>query len=357
MSKKLTIEEVKERIKKVHGDTVIVDESTYVNATTECRFIHKIYKDWRAKPFKVLGGQSHPDGSLEKRKKTSLNKYGTENPMQNKEVQEKAKKTNFEKYGEECSLKNKEVQEKVKKTNIERYGVDNPFKNKEVREKIKTDNVDRYGTEYPVQNKEFQEKIKNGFIEKFGGRSPFSSPEVQEKARNSIINKYGVDNPLKNKEVQEKVKKTNIERYGVDNPFKNKEVREKAKKTNFERYGVEHPVQNKEISLKSAKNSNNSSIKFHWKTNEELVCQASYEAKTVDYLNTNKIDFQWQPKTFQMPDGKTYRPDLYLVSQDIWVEIKGWMRKDAQEKWDWFKSENPTAELWDKKKLKDMRIL
>jgi hypothetical protein len=58
-----------------------------------------------------------------------------------------------------------------------------------------------------------------------------------------------------------------------------------------------------------------------------------------------------------MPNGKTYRPDLYLIDQGVWIEIKGYFRKDAQEKWDWFKSQFPNAELWDKKKLKEMRIL
>lgn len=130
----------------------------------------------------------------------------------------------------------------------------------------------------------------------------------------------------------------------------------KRKQTCLEKYGVESPLQKLEIAIKQAKSSNNSTIKFHWKTNEELVCQGSYEAKTVDYLNANKINFEWQPKTFTMPNGKTYRPDLYLIDQDVWVEIKGWMRKDAQEKWDWFKTQFPTAELWDRNKLKEIGI-
>jgi hypothetical protein len=33
------------------------------------------------------------------------------------------------------------------------------------------------------------------------------------------------------------------------------------------------------------------------------------------------------------------------------------MRKDAQVKWDWFKTQFPTAELWNKEKLKEMGLL
>ena len=131
----------------------------------------------------------------------------------------------------------------------------------------------------------------------------------------------------------------------------------KAQETRLKKYGVRFTHQNKDIALKSARSSNNCYIKFHWKTNEELICKGSYEAKVVDYLNKNQINFLWQPKTFIMPNDKTYLPDLYLISENKWVEIKGWMRKDAQEKWDWFKTINPTAELWNKEKLKEMRIL
>jgi len=131
----------------------------------------------------------------------------------------------------------------------------------------------------------------------------------------------------------------------------------KAHKTNEIRHGVRHATQNAVIALKAAKSSNNQHVKYHWKTGEELVCQASWEAKVVDYLNDSRIAYDWQPKVFAMPNGKTYRPDLYLTDKNIWVEIKGWMRAEAQIKWDWFKSEYPTAELWDKKKLKEMGIL
>lgn len=132
---------------------------------------------------------------------------------------------------------------------------------------------------------------------------------------------------------------------------------DKQKNTCIKKYGVDNPSKVLEISLKGAKNSTNKYTKFHWKTNEELICQASYEAKVVDYLNENKIDFKWQPQIFKMPDGKTYRPDMYLVKEDKWIEIKGFFRKDAKEKWDWFQSIMPNSELWNKEVLVSMGIL
>lgn len=117
--------------------------------------------------------------------------------------------------------------------------------------------------------------------------------------------------------------------------------------------GRNHPLRGL---LQAAKSNNNSTIKHHWRTNKKLICVGSYESKTVDYLNKHRVNFEWQSKRFVLPNGKTYIPDLYLPDQDLWVEIKGYMRKDAQEKWDWFKS-NFKAELWDKNKLKKLGIL
>jgi hypothetical protein len=133
--------------------------------------------------------------------------------------------------------------------------------------------------------------------------------------------------------------------------------REKSKQTCIKKYGVDSPMKCKEISLQVARSQNNSYISYHWKTGEELVCQASYEYKTTKKLNEICKDYLWQPKAFTMPDGRTYRPDLYLIREDKWVEIKGYFRDKAKEKWEWFHKEYPNSELWDKETLKRMGVL
>lgn len=57
-----------------------------------------------------------------------------------------------------------------------------------------------------------------------------------------------------------------------------------------------------------------------------------------------------------MPDNKTYRPDCYLINKNLWIEIKGYFRNDAREKWDWFHEKYPNSELWNKKALKGIGI-
>jgi len=76
-----------------------------------------------------------------------------------------------------------------------------------------------------------------------------------------------------------------------------------------------------------------------------------------EYINCNKIDFEWQPKTFESPGSSSYRPDLFIINENKWIEIKGYMRPKPKIKWSWFKTQFPTAELWDRPKLKEIGIL
>jgi len=130
----------------------------------------------------------------------------------------------------------------------------------------------------------------------------------------------------------------------------------KRAETLFKNYGVRSPCQNREIAIRVAKSSNKSTILKHWKTEEEIVCTASYEKAVVEYFNKNKIDFEWQIR-FDIPNGKKYFIDAYLPQEDIYIEIKGYMREHSLKKWNWFHEEYPNSELWNKEKLKEMRIL
>ena len=49
--------------------------------------------------------------------------------------------------------------------------------------------------------------------------------------------------------------------------------------------------------------------------------------------------------------------DAVLLDENKWIEIKGYFRDDAKEKWEWFCSKYPSSELWDQKRLKEIGIL
>ena len=311
MGKYLTIDEVKQKIFQVHGDTLILDESTYIDTRTLVRFIDKDYGEWFCKPSKVFDGQKN-----RKRKQKEL--------FENKKIPlQQVKERLFSVFGDLITIKD-ETYISVKDCAI--------FIDKEYGEYV--------GRVHNVLRKKHYHKERKKKIN-----------------RDTCQRKYGVNSTLQLKEVQEKIKDTNIKLYGKENCFCSKEVQEKRKKTWLDRYGVANPQQNREVSLKTAKSANNVHVIYHWKSGECMACIGSYEKAVVEYFNKNKVEFYWQPVTFTMPNNKTYRPDLLLVNESKWIEIKGYFWGDAKNKWDWFHKEYPNSELWDKNKLKELQIL
>ncbi len=61
----------------------------------------------------------------------------------------------------------------------------------------------------------------------------------------------------------------------------------------------------------------------------EINLRSSYEYEYYKYLIKNNIKFLYESKTFDLGDT-TYTPDFYLVNKDLYVEIKGYFRKEAK---------------------------
>lgn len=155
-----------------------------------------------------------------------------------------------------------------------------------------------------------------------------------------------------------RIAKTSLERYGATTFMNSQEGQNSIKKNNLLKYGVEHVSQNREISRRQRAAQRHVFQKVHWESREIIACTGSYESKVIDYLNTHKIAYDWEPRGFAMPSGRIYFPDFYLKREDKWIEIKGYfMQEISKEKWDWFHSEYPNSELWNKNKLKELKIL
>jgi hypothetical protein len=126
------------------------------------------------------------------------------------------------------SLSTSEVR---KKTSIERYGTDNPAKSDQVKEKIRETNIERYGVSNFANTDEFKSKMikkweinkdqwldnRNKNIENYGYKYPFQNKEILQKSKDTLFNTYGTYHPLQVEEILKKVKNTNIEKYGVSN--------------------------------------------------------------------------------------------------------------------------------------------
>jgi hypothetical protein len=64
--------------------------------------------------------------------------------------------------------------------------------------------------------------------------------------------------------------------------------------------------------------------------------RSTYEARFAMFLISNAIEWTYEPKWFDVGEGKTYLPDFYVPNLDVYVEVKGWWRDDARQKFDAF---------------------
>jgi hypothetical protein len=53
----------------------------------------------------------------------------------------------------------------------------------------------------------------------------------------------------------------------------------------------------------------------------------------------------YEPKSFRLSNGKTYRPDFFIKELNLWIEVKGRWLKDAKERFDMFVIEYPKIEI------------
>ena len=74
----------------------------------------------------------------------------------------------------------------------------------------------------------------------------------------------------------------------------------------------------------------------------KIWLRSSYELAYAKYLDENKILWMYEMETFDLGDT-TYTPDFFLVKEEKFIEIKGYMRKEAQEKINKFLEQYP----WD----------
>jgi len=113
-------------------------------------------------------------------RKKNLKKYGFENPMQHKDIQNKAISTNIKRYGFKNAFQNKKIQDKQKKTTLERYGFENCLYNEQVIEKRNQTNLKKYGAIYVGENTHVREKIRQTNIKRYGYENNFLDPSYRK---------------------------------------------------------------------------------------------------------------------------------------------------------------------------------
>ena len=84
------------------------------------------------------------------------------------------------------------------------------------------------------------------------------------------------------------------------------------------RRGKNHPMFGKSANWKR--------IKY-----KKIWMRSTWEIAYAKYLDNLNIKWQYESKVFNLGDT-TYTPDFYLPESDTYIEIKGWMRKQTEEK-------------------------
>jgi rubrerythrin len=112
--------------------------------------------------------------------------------------------------------------EKRKKTTIERYGVENCRQSPEIRAKFETTMLERFGVCNALQNKELLEKSKAKF-------KTNDIEVIKEKRRKTTLERFGFEHATMSPVIKNRVAQTNLSRIGETTPLKNKDVISVAK--------------------------------------------------------------------------------------------------------------------------------
>lgn len=243
---------------------------------------------------------------------TGLSNEHWKDPIKKNLALEKRRSTSLERFGVENVSKSEAIQSKIKATNQDRYGVDNPAKSEVIKEKSKITSLKRYGVAYPTQCEKVRKKTELTNLERYGVTTPFQNDECKEKAKKTNIEKYGATHHLKTEGGREAHRRSVQDKYGVNNVFKDEKVREKIRKTNQSRYGFEVPSKNKDISLKGhlTKKANGS-----YGTSKE---EESIGALLIHFFGKEDIVFQKIDRV-RYP----FACDFYIKSLDMFVEYNG----------------------------------
>lgn len=105
----------------------------------------------------------------DKSKSTCIEKYGVENPHQNKDIIAKCENTCLEKYGVTNPNKTKEVRYKINKTNLERYGATCSLHGEEIHKKVLKSMNERYGVNYAMKSNLLKQRHHESSINNHNG--------------------------------------------------------------------------------------------------------------------------------------------------------------------------------------------
>jgi predicted nucleic acid-binding Zn-ribbon protein len=263
--------------------------------------------------FRRNQGCSRKECIQKKIDKVKTEKYGKD---YRKLATKKARKTNLEKYGSENLMNIKEIKEKVKRTCLERYGKDNALKIKKFREKGKTTKLKKYGD----KNYNNREQAKETCLERYGVEHSSQIEEVKIKKEQTFMEKYGKKTSLLDEKIQEKIKNSHAKNYYNNKILNFKVVIPLFKKKEYEGIYKEYAWQCKKCGNIFKKNLINGLIPRCLKCYPIKIGTSNQELEIADWLN---IPEENRNKRFYYSGKSFHELDIYLPESNLGIELNG----------------------------------
>ena len=293
---------IQERLDKQHNSTVSIVVSTYHGYKKRATFVDKYYGSWNAFVYAVCRGTKHPQRAKEEIRTKTLSQIKARLYSKFHDTV-KIVESSFKTYESKCYFIDSEYGEWFAQPGNVLNGCGHPIR----------------ATKQKAQKRTYSQIEVEQMI--FAVHK--TNVVLVEPYKGMLHNHHFIDNEFG--EFSATI--SNVIHKGTGHI---KRAVQRREQTSYKNYGTRHPMQNVDVHNKNIKSTQKYIHKVHWKTGESLLCVSSYEVKVVDWLNSNKTDFLWQPKTFHLPSGTSYRPDLYLIQENKWIEIKGYFREKSK---------------------------
>jgi len=195
--------------------------------------------------------------------------------------------------------------------------------------------------------------------------------KLKEWFKNNINPKKGIPRP---DDVKEKIRQAHLGTHPSE------ETRQKLSKANSGElngfYGKHHSQESlnkmreiQKLHVRRGKNSNFYGKHYHGKIikylkdDKIIYFRSTWELKTAEYFNKNNIIWEYEKIKIEFilnSNEVTYTPDFYLPETNTVIEVKGYWRDDAYDKYQYFienYSNEYNIELWNKDKLRQLKII
>ncbi len=197
---------------------------------------------------------------------------------------------------------------KYKKTCLEKFGCEYPLQNVNIKDNLKKFFQEKYGVGHPSILEEFELKKQLTNIDKYGVSHQMKIYNNVNKIKKTKLERHGDENYNN----RSKSSKTKLEKYGDEN-YNNQD---KYKKTMIERYGVDNNMKNSLLFIKNQKS------RYSINKIGDLYYQSSYELDFIKKIGNIKIENGPSIEYKIGSKNHVYHSDFYLPEHNLICEIK-----------------------------------